>query len=102
MRTKTRIIFRADGNSQIGLGHVVRSLALAQILRQDYECVFAIQAPSPELQEQIRQICDGIIVLPACTPDEERFVHELEAYIAEDVIVVLDGYNFTTAYQQNI
>ncbi|MDX5437520.1 MAG: UDP-2,4-diacetamido-2,4,6-trideoxy-beta-L-altropyranose hydrolase [Pontibacter sp.] len=99
---RQRIVFRADGNSRIGLGHVVRSLALAQMLRQDYECVFAIQAPSPELQEQIRHVCDGVIVLPACGPDEERFAHELEAYIAEDVIVVLDGYNFKTEYQQNI
>ena len=100
--TRQRIIFRADGNSRIGLGHVVRSLALAHMLRHDFECVFAIQAPSSELQEQIRQVCDGVIILPACEPGEERFAHELEAYIAEDVIVVLDGYNFTTAYQQNI
>ena len=102
MTTKTRIIFRADGNSLIGLGHVVRSLALAQMLRQDFECVFAIQAPSHELQQQIKQTFDGVIILPACNHDEERFVHELDAYIAEDVLVVLDGYNFSTAYQQSI
>lgn len=102
MQTRTRIVFRADGNSQIGLGHVVRSLALAQMLHRDFECVFATQAPTPELEEQIRQVCDGVIILPLCAPDEDRFVHELDAYIAGDVIVVLDGYHFTTAYQENI
>ncbi|OKL41320.1 UDP-2,4-diacetamido-2,4,6-trideoxy-beta-L-altropyranose hydrolase [Pontibacter flavimaris] len=102
MEGKTRIIFRADGNSQIGLGHVVRSLALAEMLRHDFECVFAIQAPAPELQQQIRQTCEGVIILPTCHHSEERFIHELDAYIAEDVLVVLDGYGFNTAYQQSI
>ncbi|MBC5992147.1 UDP-2,4-diacetamido-2,4,6-trideoxy-beta-L-altropyranose hydrolase [Pontibacter cellulosilyticus] len=102
MQNKTRIIFRADGNSQIGLGHVVRSLALAEMLCHDFECIFAIQAPSPELQEQIKQTCDGVIILPVCHYEEDRFIYELQAYIAEDVIVVLDGYHFNTAYQQNI
>ncbi|WP_347156604.1 UDP-2,4-diacetamido-2,4,6-trideoxy-beta-L-altropyranose hydrolase [Pontibacter chitinilyticus] len=102
MTNKTRIIFRADGNSRIGLGHVVRSLALAQMLREEFECVFAIQQPGQALQEQIKQVCHGLIILPACTPEEDRFIHELEAYIAPDVLVVLDGYTFGTAYQQNL
>jgi len=102
MTRKIRIIFRADGNSQVGLGHVMRSLALASMLRKEYECVFAIQTPSSELQEQIKQVCNGLILLPACTPEEARFIHELDAYVSHDVLVVLDGYTFDTAYQQSI
>ncbi len=102
MTPKTRIIFRADGNSRIGLGHVVRSLALADMLREEFECVFAIQAPNPELQEQIRSVCSGIIILPPCAPTEERYLHELDAYVSSEEIVVLDGYHFDTAYQHNI
>lgn len=102
MNRKTRIIFRADGNSRIGLGHVMRSLALAHMLRRDFECVFAIQSPDLALQERIREVCDGIIVLPPAEPDADRFVHELDAYISAEEIVVLDGYTFVTAYQQNI
>jgi UDP-2,4-diacetamido-2,4,6-trideoxy-beta-L-altropyranose hydrolase len=99
---KQRVIFRADGNSRIGLGHVTRSLALAQMLKQEFECLFAIQAPNAELSEQILSICHGIIILPSCSVQEERFKHELDAYISEEEIVVLDGYNFETAYQQNV
>ncbi|WP_377468994.1 UDP-2,4-diacetamido-2,4,6-trideoxy-beta-L-altropyranose hydrolase [Pontibacter silvestris] len=99
---KTRIIFRADGNSKIGLGHVVRSLALAQMLRHEFECVFAIQSPDIFLQEQIKQVCDGFITLPPCLPSEDRFIYELNAYISEEEIVVVDGYNFDKAYQENI
>lgn len=102
MNKKTRIIFRADGNSRIGLGHVTRSLALVHMLRREFECVFAIQSPDQALQERIREVCDGIIVLPPAEPDADRFVHELDAYVSEEEIVVLDGYTFGTAYQQNI
>ncbi|WP_242927150.1 UDP-2,4-diacetamido-2,4,6-trideoxy-beta-L-altropyranose hydrolase [Pontibacter vulgaris] len=102
MSPKTRIIFRADGNSRIGLGHVVRSLALAEMLREEFECVFAIQSPNNELQEQIRSVCSGIIILPPCAPTEERYLHELDAYVSSEEIVVLDGYTFGTAYQENI
>ncbi|GAB3817315.1 UDP-2,4-diacetamido-2,4,6-trideoxy-beta-L-altropyranose hydrolase [Pontibacter rugosus] len=99
---KQRIIFRADGNSQIGLGHVVRSLALAEMLREEFECIFAIQSPSKDLREQIQHTCHGLIALPACTPAEDRFTHELDAYISKEEIVVLDGYNFNTNYQLSI
>lgn len=99
---KRRIIFRADGNSRIGLGHVVRSLALANMLRDNFECVFAIQEPDDALKTQILETCHGIILLPLCVPTEERFNYELAAYISEKEIVVLDGYSFDTAYQQTI
>jgi len=100
--TKPRIVFRADGNSRIGLGHVVRSLALAEMLREDFECVFAIQAPEGPLQEQIRQTCQEIIVLPSSIPEEECFTHELATHLCCNDIVVLDGYAFKTHYQQFI
>lgn len=102
MRMKSRIIFRADGNSRIGLGHVTRSLALAHMLRDEYECVFAIQAPDAILKEQILNTCHGVIVLPACLSSEERFNHELDAYISDEEIVVLDGYSFDAKYQENV
>lgn len=102
MAQKQRVIFRADGNSQIGLGHVIRSLAMAQMLRNEYECIFAIQAPDPALKKHILEVCQGIIILPSCAATEDRFIHELEAYLSDEEIVVLDGYSFNTAYQQCI
>ncbi|MEJ8756750.1 UDP-2,4-diacetamido-2,4,6-trideoxy-beta-L-altropyranose hydrolase [Pontibacter sp. H259] len=99
---KRRIIFRADGNSRIGLGHVVRSLALAAMLREHFECVFAIQEPDDALKAQIQEVCLGIISLPVCAPSEERYTYELAAYTSEEEIVVLDGYTFDTAYQKTI
>lgn len=62
---KRRVIFRADGNSYIGLGHVVRSLALVEMLRsEEFRIVFAIQQPNHLIEKQLREICDGVVVLP--------------------------------------
>ena len=35
-----KILFRADGNEEIGYGHVIRSLALADMLKENFECIF--------------------------------------------------------------
>ena len=39
---KKKVVLRADGNSKIGLGHVYRLLALAEMLKEDFECVLAM------------------------------------------------------------
>ena len=38
-----RITFRADGNSATGLGHIMRSAALLQILQHHFVCEFWTQ-----------------------------------------------------------
>ncbi|TGE24848.1 UDP-2,4-diacetamido-2,4,6-trideoxy-beta-L-altropyranose hydrolase [Hymenobacter aquaticus] len=93
-----RIIFRADGNATIGLGHVVRSLALAEIVRPVAACWFAIQNPSPAIRELLRQHRVTLWELPAQPIAEEA--PYLAAQVQPTDIVVLDGYAFDTAYQR--
>ena len=64
-----RIYFRADGNAQIGLGHVIRSLALAEILKDEFACHFIIRKPLQTLKEEILKVCKSIIILPETTND---------------------------------
>lgn len=102
MKNKTRLLFRADGNSQIGLGHVIRSLALAELLREDFTCAFAIQDPSETLQTQLKTACEKIIQL-AKTGNENDLLKEAESLAKQfsgQEIIVLDGYQFPTEYQQ--
>lgn len=80
----------------------MRSLALVHMLRKEFECVFAIQSPDQALQERLKEVCHGIIVLPPADASEERFNHELDAYVSSEEIVVLDGYTFGSTYQHNI
>ncbi len=96
---KKRVNFRADGNSSIGLGHVIRSCALADILRSDFECHFYIRTPLPGLEEEIKKAGAQLHALP----DETGYKQEAAAFAAminRDDIVVMDGYSFDTAYQQ--
>jgi UDP-2,4-diacetamido-2,4,6-trideoxy-beta-L-altropyranose hydrolase len=92
----TRIVFRADGNSKIGLGHVYRLLALAEILRSESECTFVIKKPEQVIIELIKKTCHNVQALN--TDDPASFIDLLTG----TEIVVLDGYQFTTSYQQAI
>ncbi|MDR1895166.1 MAG: UDP-2,4-diacetamido-2,4,6-trideoxy-beta-L-altropyranose hydrolase, partial [Prevotellaceae bacterium] len=38
---KRKIIFRADAGLNIGYGHFIRSLALADMLKNDFDILFA-------------------------------------------------------------
>ncbi len=102
MRQKTKVFFRADGNSKIGLGHVIRSLALAAMLKEEFECHFIIQNPLPTLKEQILNECHSIIELPESTNYQKELLYLAENHLEKENIVVLDGYNFKTEYQKLI
>ena len=97
---KNRIYFRADGNATIGLGHVIRSLALAEMLCAEFECHFIIQKPLDTLKQQILEVCDRVNELPETDDFEEEAKFLVENAISKQDIIVLDGYNFTTKYQK--
>lgn len=93
-----KVIFRADGNSEIGLGHITRSLAIAEMLKNDFNCVFATRCPSLNIKRQILNTCNDLVKLPF---DNNHFRDFLEL-LCGDEIVVLDNYFFDTQYQINI
>lgn len=95
---KRKIIFRADGGPEIGMGHFVRTLAIAEMLKDDYYCIFATQSPSSYQKIEISKVCDEKIDLPNNETHFSVFLNHLNG----DEIVVIDNYNFTTEYQQLI
>lgn len=97
-----RIIFRADGSAHIGLGHVIRSLALADMLQGHFELVFAIILPSEALKNQIEEYCNYCIILPKFEDINTELNYFVENHLSGREIVVLDGYKFDTRYQQGI
>lgn len=96
-----RVIIRADGNSEMGLGHVVRSLALVQMLQPAFTCRFLIRAPAEALRELIACHCPDWEALPA---EEDRLAEaqRIAASLVPGDIVVLDGYHFREDYQRII
>ncbi len=95
---KKRIIFRADGNSTIGYGHFVRSLGVADLIKTEFDCVFATQTPTEYQINEINKVCSKIISLDNSDKHFEQFLNLLE----KDDIVFLDNYFFDDVYQQKI
>jgi UDP-2,4-diacetamido-2,4,6-trideoxy-beta-L-altropyranose hydrolase len=94
-----QILFRADGNSKIGLGHLYRIFALIDIYRQDFDCLLLTKEGS----------ATGII--PAAyhwrTIPDDLSVAEEPAWLARhyppaDTWLIADGYGFTTDYQKEV
>lgn len=94
---KRKIFFRADAGAAIGYGHFIRSLALADMLKEDFDCTFFTQTPTDYQIREASKVC-RLESLPA---DDTRFGLFLER-LCGDEIVVLDNYFYTTEYQQAI
>lgn len=97
MGKKKLIYFRADASYDIGYGHFIRSLALADMLKNTFECRFFTQSPSEYQKKEIEKVCT-LVSLPS---DESKFSKFLE-YLNGNEIVVLDNYFFTSEYQKEI
>ncbi len=95
------IIIRADGGTSIGMGHVVRCLALAEMLKSDFNITFAIQEPKESIIKIIRTVTETIIHLPITSDYIADAVHFTD-YLNNSDIVLIDGYNFKTDYQKAI
>lgn len=93
-----KVIFRADGGQQIGLGHIMRSLSLANYLKEEFACSFATTNTDKHIHQLIRQSCKDIIQLPFNQEHYRAFLDQLEG----SEIVVLDNYYFSTAYQKQL
>ncbi|MDP7069651.1 MAG: hypothetical protein QF815_03915, partial [Candidatus Peribacteraceae bacterium] len=93
------ILFRADGNSTIGAGHIMRCLALAQALK---DCGGNPVFLCSDLAEGFKERLNGVATVENL---------KAEAYTQDDAVetaataknigaewIVLDGYNFDDAY----
>ena len=89
-----KVFLRVDGNDQIGLGHLVRCTALAQMLKEDFDIVFACKQTSAASNEQITKLGFNLMIIGA----EEEFLSALTA----DEIVVIDHYGLDSNYQKKI
>ena len=97
MAEKRKIYFRADAGPEIGYGHYIRSLALADMLKQDFECTMFTQMPTDYQLREVEHVC-SIVALSGTNAKFDEFLNHLHG----DEIVVLDNYFFTTDYQRAI
>ena len=102
------IVFRADGSTSQGLGHLYRSAALADMLRGTYQVVLAYESMPAGVVKTMASVYAEIIPLKNTEPlrqaEELRHLALSVNGNNEDVpvIVVLDGYHFDTEYQRRV
>lgn len=88
------IIIRADGNSEIGLGHLIRCSALAHMLKHQYGISFCCREIPDKLVKEFKKDSFQCIIIK----DEKEFLDRLSS----KNIAVIDGYNFSINYQKQI
>jgi len=98
---KPRVVLRADCGASIGVGHVFRCLSLAEILKDDFYIIFAIQHPFDNVATLVNEMADEVISLNK-TNDYTSDALQLVNHLVSSDIVVLDGYQFTGEYQKII
>jgi len=79
-----------------------RALALAEILVETYDCLFLTQEPNETIRKEIKAVCPNLTELPKSSdfPAEASMI--AKEYLTGREIVVLDGYNFATEYQNRL
>lgn len=90
---KEKIFFRADGGATTGLGHLVRSIALAEMIKEKYKIDFYCKEAPESIEQKIKDSGFGFIRIA----DEEEFFARAKA-----IIVILDGYGFKSDYQKKL
>ncbi|BDS14371.1 UDP-2,4-diacetamido-2,4,6-trideoxy-beta-L-altropyranose hydrolase [Aureispira anguillae] len=92
-----KLFIRADGNSEIGYGHIIRCLALAEMLSRHFECIFVTRFDHSFLSEKIKQVCKQYILI-----EEENHRTTFFNLLGASDFVLLDNYFFTSEDQQTI
>lgn len=91
-----KIYFRADAGVAIGYGHFIRTLALADMLKEDFDCTFFTCHPTSFQVGEMEKVCSYVAL------QEETHFDDFLSRLQGDEIVVLDNYFFTTDYQRAI
>ena len=102
MEKRHRAIFRADGNANTGLGHVMRLLSIAEMVKDLFSSVFIIKNPSEAIKSTILDSCDSCQIVPDSLSLTEEAEWLSEWVDKESDIVVLDGYKFDSDYQRKL
>jgi UDP-2,4-diacetamido-2,4,6-trideoxy-beta-L-altropyranose hydrolase len=99
MFMKTKIFFRVNALKNSGLGHLMRCLALAQILEKDFDCRFFVKVESTKYLDILLEKNFATVLVPLSLGNTAEAEWLCKEHLKGDEILILDGYNFLTAYQ---
>lgn len=93
---KRKIYFRADAGTEIGYGHFIRSLALVDMLKNDFDCTFYTVTPTEYQVSEMEKVCQYKAM------NTNTALNDFLDILSGDETVVLDNYFYTTDYQKLI
>jgi len=94
-----KIIFRADGNAENGLGHLYRLFSLVEMLKDNYDFVYITKE---DTEHSVVPKNYNLRIIPKSISLSEEAYWLSEIYCPEHHIVIADGYQFTSHYQKDI
>jgi UDP-2,4-diacetamido-2,4,6-trideoxy-beta-L-altropyranose hydrolase len=94
-----KILFRADGNSVIGLGHLYRLFSLVEIIKDTIDFVFITHKTSVKsiIPKEYRKV-----LIPETVNKEEEPKWLAANFSTKEFIIIADGYQFNSVYQKEI
>ena len=94
-----KIIFRADGNNETGLGHLYRILALVEIYKDNFDYIILTRESTSlsaiPIGYKYNLIPDNISVI-----SDPEWIHV--KFPSDHYMIIADGYHFNSAYQKEI
>jgi len=97
---KRKIVFRCDGNTGIGLGHVYRCIAMAEMLDKNFSCEFVLSSES-NFKKVIPPTYKIIYLDSEINLQTEKDWFQ-KNYDIPNTLAVLDGYQFDSGYQKKL
>ena len=94
---KTKIFLRANGNNSIGLGHIMRLESIEMMLKNHFECIYILREEDSEAISILET--KTIIKIPIQNDLLEESNWIATNCLTGKELIVLDGYNFNTEYQ---
>ncbi|MDP3467532.1 MAG: UDP-2,4-diacetamido-2,4,6-trideoxy-beta-L-altropyranose hydrolase [Daejeonella sp.] len=91
---REKIYIRTDGSLSIGLGHLMRCIALAQMLNSEFEPIFVCRHIPESIKDDLNKAGFEVIFIES----EDDFY----SLISDKDMVVLDGYSFDIEYQKKV
>lgn len=91
-----KLIFRADGNSETGLGHMFRLFALIEMYKDNYHYIFITRNDST-----LDIIPKGynLHIIPESIEINEEAIWFEENFASNEYFIIADGYHFNSDYQ---
>lgn len=88
-------IIRVDAGSKVGWGHLIRCLAIAEMVKDDFCITLCIKQPTEPIRTLLtRESINEFLEITS----EEEFFGKLEP----GILVLLDGYSFNSEYQLRV